>query len=257
MLVQKYLLVSVFNNVFPATAHLNNTTTGLMIHPETLDFLQQLAENNNKPWFDAHKNQYQKVKTNYLEAATRLLYEMQRVDDSLSLLEPKDCLFRINRDIRFSHDKSPYKTHLGIVLTTGGKKSGLAAYYLHIQPGHAFIGGGIWMPENTTLAKIRKEIRWFNDDLSQILQNPDFTSVYGNLDADTGTVLTRPPRGYSDTDPGIEWIKLKSFTATAAITDEVLCSGEAQQVIVHAWKCLQPFIHFLNRGILADMEDTF
>jgi uncharacterized protein (TIGR02453 family) len=225
-----------------------------MIQPSTLHFLTSLAENNHKAWFDKNKHLYTSAKANCLAAASALLSELQKVEDGLEMLQPKDCLFRINRDVRFSADKSPYKTHFGIALHIGGKKSGLAAYYLHIQPGSTFVGGGIWMPEAPVLKKIRKEIHYFPEEWNAILQNPAFLKIYGSPDEEEGAKLSRAPKGFDPDDPAIEWIKYKSFTATMTLTDAQLSSPDALPMIVNAWTALMPFLHFLNRGVASDED---
>lgn len=225
-----------------------------MIHPSTLHFLAELAENNHKPWFDANKKLYASAKQNCLDVAASLLSEMQKLDAGLEMLQPKDCMFRINRDIRFSADKSPYKTHFGIALHIGGKKSGLAAYYLHVEPGNAFAGGGIWMPEAPVLKKIRKEIHYFPEEWLSVIRNPDFIKRFNSLDVESGAKLSRPPKGFDPENPALEWLKLKSFTATFPIADDLLCSEKALPMILDAWKRLMPMLHFLNRGILSDEE---
>lgn len=225
-----------------------------MIHPSTLHFLAELAENNHKPWFDANKKLYASAKQNCQDVAASLLSEMQKLDAGLEMLQPKDCMFRINRDIRFSADKSPYKTHFGIALHIGGKKSGLAAYYLHVEPGNAFAGGGIWMPEAPVLKKIRKEIHYFPEEWLSVIRNPDFIKRFNTLDVESGAKLSRPPKGFDPENPALEWLKLKSFTATFPISDDLLCSEKALPMILDAWKSLMPMLHFLNRGILSDEE---
>ncbi|MCE2788446.1 MAG: DUF2461 domain-containing protein [Saprospiraceae bacterium] len=225
-----------------------------MIKPSTLHFLTDLAENNHKPWLDANKKIYSTAKQNCLDLTSALLSEMQKFDAGLEPLQPKDCMFRINRDIRFSADKSPYKSHFGIAMHIGGKKSGLAAYYLHIEPEKSFVGGGVWMPEAPALKKIRKEIHYFPKEWTSILNNPDFIRVYNTPDEESGAKLSRPPKGFDAEDPMIEWIKLKSFTATRPVSNEQLCSEKALPIVIDAWKSLKPMLQFLNSGMLSDEE---
>lgn len=221
-----------------------------MVLPETLNFLTHLKENNNKVWFDAHRKEYDAVKANYLGCATSILSEMQKIDSSLEVLQPKDCVFRINRDVRFSADKSPYKTNIGIVLHPHGKKFNLAGYYLHIEPQKAFIGGGLWMPEAPLLQKVRKEISYFYSDLRKILDDKEFKKMFGDLDVEEGQKLSRPPKGFEADDPAIEYLKLKSFTVGAQVSDDVLLSRDMVQHVVHHFKVLMPFLAFINRGLM-------
>lgn len=225
-----------------------------MIQASTIDFLKELKENNNKPWFDQHRKTYDKVKSDYLACAGSVLEEMKKVDSSLEMLSAKECVFRINRDVRFSTDKSPYKTNLGIALHPGGKKFNLAAYYIHIEPGQSFIGGGLWMPDAPLLSKVRKEINYFFGDLKSILDQPDFKKLFGDLDIEEGQKLSRPPKGYEANNPAIEYLKLKSFTASAPITDDFLTSEKMVSSIIQSFIILKPFISFINRGLMSDDE---
>jgi len=223
-----------------------------MLTSAAVEFLQDLKENNNREWFEDNKKRYQKVKEEYLGLADSLLLEMKKYDASLEMLTAKDCIFRINRDIRFSTNKSPYKTNLGIALHPGGKKSMLAAYYLHIEIGQCFVGGGLWMPEAPLLSKVRKEIHYFYPDLKNIIENKDFSNTYGDLDIESGAKLSRPPKGYSADDPAIEYLKLKSFTATATITDALVTSEKLVPTVVKYFQDIKPLLQFLNRGIQSD-----
>ena len=220
-----------------------------MLQSHTLEFLRELKANNNKEWFDANRKRYEKVKSDYLALAADLLESMKKIDPALEMLTAKDCIFRINRDIRFSANKSPYKTNLGIVLQPGGKRMSRAAYYFHIEEGASFAGGGLWMPESALLLKVRKEIHYFFPDLTEILEKPDFKKYYGALDIEEGQKLSRPPKGFEADDPAIEFIKLKSFTTSAPISDDLLTSKNLVENIYVRLEALKPFIQFINRGL--------
>lgn len=220
-----------------------------MLQSHTLEFLRELKANNNKEWFDANRKRYEKVKSDYLALAADLLESMKKIDPALEMLTAKDCIFRINRDIRFSANKSPYKTNLGIVLQPGGKRMSRAAYYFHIEEGASFAGGGLWMPESALLLKVRKEIHYFFPDLTEILEKPDFKKYYGALDIEEGQKLSRPPKGFEADDPAIEFIKLKSFTTSAPISDDLLTSKNLVENISVRLEALKPFIQFINRGL--------
>ncbi len=225
-----------------------------MILPTTIEFLNDLKSNNSKSWFDLNRKRYDKVKADYISLAGNILGQMKKLDPSLEMVETKECVFRINRDIRFSADKSPYKTNLGIALHPGGKKFNLAAYYLHIEPGHSFIGGGLWMPEAPLLSKVRKEIHYFYHDLVEILNNPLYKKTYGSLDIEEGQKLSRPPKGYEAEDPAIEFLKLKSFTASTPLSDEMLTSDKLIPHIIDRFTILKPLIGFINRGLMSDPD---
>jgi len=223
-----------------------------MLQPFTLEFFKELRQNNHKEWFDQNRKRYEKVKADYLNLAGNILEEMKKVDESLDILSPKDCTFRINKDIRFSKDKTPYKTNLGIALHPFGKKMQLAAYYIHLEEGQSFVGGGLWMPEAPLLAKLRKEINYFYQDLEGILSDPNFIKTYGELDVDPGQKLIRPPKGYEAENPAIEFLKLKSFTASRKIPDNMLTSEKLIPFVKESLTTLKPMISFVNRGLMSD-----
>jgi len=225
-----------------------------MVQPTTIEFLKELKSNNSKSWFDQNRKRYDKMKSDYISLAGRILEQMKDIDPSLDMVTAKDCIFRINRDVRFSADKSPYKTNLGIALHPGGKKFNLAAYYLHIEPGQSFIGGGLWMPEAPLLSKVRKEIHYFYHDLVDILNNPLYKKTFGSLDVEDGQKLTRPPKGYEAEDPAIEFLKLKSFTASTPLPDEMLTSDKLVGHIIDTFTILKPLIGFINRGLMSDPD---
>jgi len=222
------------------------------ILPFTYEFLDDLKANNNREWFAANKKIYEKVKENYYGFAGELLAEVQKFDSHLDGLTHKDCVFRINRDIRFSADKSPYKTNLGIVLTPGGKKVMSAGYYVHIEPGASFVGGGLWMPPADILLKVRKEISYFYDELKEILTDVSFTDYYKGFDAQMTQKLSRPPKGFSAEDPAIDLLKLKSFIFSKPISNEILLKNDFKNHIVTHFKAIKPALDFINRGIMSD-----
>lgn len=225
-----------------------------MVQPTTIEFLKELKSNNSKSWFDQNRKRYDIMKSDYISLAGRILEQMKDIDPSLDMVTAKDCIFRINRDVRFSADKSPYKTNLGIALHPGGKMFNLAAYYLHIEPGQSFIGGGLWMPEAPLLSKVRKEIHYFYHDLVDILNNPLYKKTFGSLDVEDGQKLTRPPKGYEAEDPAIEFLKLKSFTASTPLPDEMLTSDKLVGHIIDTFTILKPLIGFINRGLMSDPD---
>jgi uncharacterized protein (TIGR02453 family) len=224
-----------------------------MISKESVQFLVDLSANNNKPWFDLNRKRYEVMKADYIGLAEKILTGMRPHEPGLEFVTPKDCTFRINRDIRFSKDKSPYKTNLGIALHPGGKRMASAAYYLHIERGNSFLGGGLWMPEPAILAKVRKEIHYFFDDLKEILGEKKFKSTYGDL-SDAEGKLARPPKGYEADNPAIEYLKLKSFTVGRSIADKHIIDPSYVNQVLEDFRTIQPLLAFINRGIMADTE---
>ncbi len=223
-----------------------------MITKESLQFLEDLKANNNRDWFLANKKRYDIYKKGYHQLISDLLEVMKPKDSSLELLEVKNCTFRINRDIRFSKDKSPYKTHMGIWLRSGSSHAEAPGYYVHIEKDKSFIGGGIYCPMPDQIQKIRKECNFFLDDLQAIVNNPEFASTYGNLIRDENTTLKNPPRGYEKDNPAIEYLKLKSYTATAPISNSDLTNSNFVEKISQQLLILKPLNDFINRALNSE-----
>src|SRR3954454_1876615 len=140
-----------------------------MLHSNTLTFIKQLQKNNNKLWFEENRHLFNQAKDNFENLVKNIITEFGKVDPDIVPLEAKNCIFRQYRDIRFSQDKTPYKQHMGASFDRGGKKSGFAGYYLHIEPGNkSMAGGGIWMPEGEQIKKIRQEIDYNWDEFYSI-----------------------------------------------------------------------------------------
>lgn len=218
-----------------------------MLQTSTLQFLKQLKKNNNKEWFDANRKKYDDAKTDFASFIQFVIDNFFKTDVTLSSIKAKDCLFRINRDIRFAKDKSPYKTNFGASINAGGKKGNKAGYYLHLEPGNSFVGGGIWQPMPDDLKKIRQEIDYNFASLSNIINNKKFKSVYTKgLSNDAEMSLLRQPKGYDENNPAIEFIKLKSFIAITSLTDEQLTDKKLASAVVKAFEALHPLVVFLN-----------
>ena len=218
-----------------------------MIDKKTLAFLTSLKKNNNKPWFDAHKEQYLAAKDNVEGFITELLKELSRFDPSLKDLKAKDCLFRIYRDVRFAKDKRPYKTNMGASISAGGKKSEGPGYYLHIEPGRAFLAGGMWMPEADHLKKIRQEIDYNSKDLQKVISNKEFKKYYGGFDEEHKLKTT--PKGYAKDHPQIELLKLTSFIVWHDYDNKQILSKNFVKELAKGAKIMKPFLTFLETAI--------
>lgn len=219
-----------------------------MLQKNTIDFLKSLKKNNNKLWFDENRKLYESSKADFEILVQSVINALSKLDDQYNLLKPKDCMFRINRDIRFSKDKSPYKTNFGAGFTIGGKKSNLAGYYLHIEPGNMFIGGGLWMPDADSLKKIRQEIDYNFSNFKEIVLEKRFFSHFGALS--TENKLANAPKGYETDNIALEYLKLKSFTTSAPIADEMVFNKNFEKKISEQMISLTPFIEFINRAII-------
>jgi uncharacterized protein (TIGR02453 family) len=221
-----------------------------VIQPSTLKFLKDLKKNNNKPWFDAHRKEYESAKKDFEQMIQAVIDKQGKSDETISHLKAKDCLFRINRDIRFSKDKSPYKTNMGAYINRGGKKSLFGGYYFHCEPGKSFVGGGLWMPMPNELNKVRQEIDYNLAAFKKIISSKKFKSVYDDLSRDAEYTLSRVPKGYEADNPAADYLKLKSFVALTNISDDELSSKEIVKKLVAAFEALQPMLEFINHSLV-------
>jgi uncharacterized protein (TIGR02453 family) len=220
-----------------------------MLEQTTVQFLKNLKRNNRKEWFDANRSKYEAAKKNVENLSAEIIKKLSRVDESIAHLQPKDCMFRINRDVRFSKDKSPYKTNMGVYFSKNGKRGISGGYYFHLEPGSSFVAGGMWMPMPPQLKKIRQEIDYNWDEFEKIISTKKFKSVFHDLDRSAEYALSRPPKGYEENNPAIEFLKLKSYIATAKIADSDLMSKNLVKNIVAQFELLKPLVDFLNTSI--------
>lgn len=220
-----------------------------MLKESTLNYIKKLSRNNNKAWFDENKNLFLDAKDDFEELVKSIIEEFGNVDEDIAPLEAKNCVYRQYRDVRFSKDKTPYKHHMGASFDRGGKKSGFAGYYFHMEPGNkSMAGGGIWMPEADALKKIRQEIDYSWDEFQKIINEKNFKKIYGDLE-EGEYKLSREPKGYEKDNPAIEYLKLKSLVAIRPLTDEELTSKDLKKKIIEAFTALMPFIKFINRAL--------
>ncbi|HMI06139.1 MAG TPA: DUF2461 domain-containing protein [Flavobacterium sp.] len=221
-----------------------------MLSPKTLEFLEDIKKNNNRDWFQSQKKCYEEYKKEYHALIAEFLDAMKPKDSNLELLEVKNCTFRINRDIRFSKDKSPYKTHMGIWMNTNPSGVNAPGYYIHIEKGKSFVAGGFYSPENSELKQIRKEIAFFHDDLEAIVSGKDFKKYFDGLDKNN--TLKTSPKDFDKDHPAIEFLKLKSFTASHKITDKELFDKDFVKKTSGKLIAIKPLIDFLNRGLSGE-----
>jgi uncharacterized protein (TIGR02453 family) len=220
-----------------------------MLQASTLKFLTALANNNSKEWFDENRKVYAIAKKDAEDLVNTLINLYSQNDSSISQLTAKDCFFRINRDIRFSKDKSPYKTNFGAFINSGGKKSSKAGYYLHIEPGKSFIGGGVYMPMPAELKKFRQEIDYNPDEFITLINSKPFTDSYKELWREPEMMLSRVPQGFEKDSPVADYLKMKSFIASKPLTDKDLTTVGIEKQMAKAFESLQPLVQFLNRSL--------
>ncbi|MCD4735822.1 MAG: DUF2461 domain-containing protein [Bacteroidales bacterium] len=163
-----------------------------MLLSQTFEFLSELKKNNNRDWFTEKKNQYLSAKAEFESFIGDILLVSAQFDKSLAGIDVSKCVFRIYRDIRFSKDKTPYKTHFGAFMSRDGRKGKYAGYYIHLDPGGSFIAGGVYKPDKDVLKSVRSEIYYNLSEFESILNEKRFKDIYAGLD---GEKLVRPPKG--------------------------------------------------------------
>jgi uncharacterized protein (TIGR02453 family) len=220
-----------------------------MILPATLQFLKKLSKNNNRDWFHAHKAEYDAARGNVIELVSKLMEEINRFD-KIGFHEPRKALFRIARDTRFSHDKSPYKQNFGFVLNANGSTtSELSSYYVHIEPGNCFLSCGIYMPAPDLLKALRCAIDDDFDRFLGIITEKKFAQAFGSLARDEDA-LVRVPVGFDKNSPAAEYLKLRRFYVAAALSDKEVTSSQLISTATRYFERMQPLNHFLNEVVL-------
>jgi uncharacterized protein (TIGR02453 family) len=218
-----------------------------MISSATFQFLKELKTNNNKEWFDANRSRYAGVKKELESFIETIIAEIALFDKTASQTDAKSCIFRINRDIRFSNDKMPYKTNLGAFVAQGGRKSSFAGYYIHIEPGACFLSGGIYMPSAPVLKAIRTEIAENFDEFKRIIKAPSFVSHFGN--ELWGEKLKSAPRGFSADFEGIDYLKYKHYTVIKDEPDTIYTKPGFIKEVRDVFRSLSGFNRFLNTAV--------
>jgi len=211
-----------------------------------IEFLSELSENNHKEWFDSHKESYLQAKQEMEELVEEVITKFSVFDPQIADQQAKKCVFRIYRDVRFSKNKAPYKNNMGGFIVPGGKKSGKAGYYLHLEPGNSFIAGGVYMPESANLKKVREEILYNIDDFKKIIKAKDFVKNFGTVN---GEKLKRPPKGFPADFEDIELLKFKSYTVFHPVSDDFVTNADFSDKVISLFKQMKDFNHFINTAI--------
>lgn len=217
-----------------------------MISPGILTFLQGLSKNNNKPWFDEHRKEYEKARKEYEAFADALRKELVALEPALEEQKAGESIFRIFRDVRFSKDKTPYKTAMGAFFSRGGRKFPGAGYYIHIEPGQSFAGGGLWLPEGPLLKAVRQEIDYNFGEFQDILKEKNFKKYFKGID---GEQLKTIPQGYTADNPAIDFLKYKSFTVGHKLDDALLTQKDFLKKCTAIFTAMRPLVDFLNRSL--------
>ncbi len=217
-----------------------------MIQPSTLQFLLDVAENNNRDWFKENKKAYEAAKKNIESVVGELIAGLVPYEPEFVGLEAKKCMFRIFRDARFSANKAPYKTNMGAWMAKGGRKSPFAGFYLHIQPGASFIAGGVYQPESKVLNAIREGIDYDAQSLRKIIGNKEFVSQFGELGGDK---VKTSPRGYKKDHPDIDLIRHKSFIVSRNVSDDEILAKDFVVKTLEVYQAMVPLNGYLNKAI--------
>jgi uncharacterized protein (TIGR02453 family) len=213
--------------------------------PILFDFLNDLKANNNREWFQANKDRYNKARIEFEGFINALIPRIREIDPLIGMLTAKDCVFRIYRDVRFSTDKSPYKTNMGAYIARGGKGSMLAGYYVHFEPGASMLAGGLYMPPAETLKKVREEIFYQADDFKKIIHNKKFMDCFGEID--DPDKMKNPPKGYSKDFPDIHLLKFRNYAVMHPVSDERAVKDDYLDYAVAVFKVLYPLNAWFNK----------
>lgn len=214
------------------------------MNKEIIRFLKELGQNNNREWFQANKNRYDALRLAFIDEVQQLINRIGLFDPEVAGLDAKDCLFRIYRDIRFSPDKTPYKTHFAAYIAScGGRGSERGGYYIHLEPGNCLLSGGVWCPPPALLKKLRQDIYDHIDEFVAILEDPEFKKTFPVME---GEMLKRMPAGYPSDFKYDEILRHKDFSVAAYKPDEFFYAPDWLERSADCFKLLMPFNRFLN-----------
>ena len=217
------------------------------ITKDNFEFLKSLGKNNNRDWFQEHKDWYLQKHEEVIAFADELLAKLNQ-HDLIETESGKKSLFRIYRDVRFSKDKSPYKTHWsgGFRRATKLRRGG---YYFHIESGASMVGGGFWAPNKDDLQRIREEIAVNGDELREIINSKDFKETFGTLD---GEQLKTAPKGFDSDHPNIDLLRYKQFIFSISFSDDEVMAPDFADKLNDAFKKMRPFFDFMSETLTTD-----
>lgn len=219
----------------------------MKISKNILSFLSELKLNNNRSWFIENKARFTEIQSELVSLTGYLLSEIEKFDQSVKGVDPKSCIFRIYKDVRFSKDKSPYKTHFGIFIRGGGKKIEGTGYYLHIEPNDSLIGGGCYQPDPKSLFKIRERMIADSKNFQKILNDRKFVQDFGT--EFYAEKLKTAPKGFAKDHPMIEFLKYKGFAVAKKIKNADLTSNDFAKETVKSFRNLYPLNQFLEEAM--------
>ncbi|MFM6948093.1 MAG: DUF2461 domain-containing protein [Aquirufa sp.] len=213
------------------------------ISSSLFSFLTDLKVNNNREWFAQNKSRFDAEKKAFEAVILELIEEFKEFEN-MDGVQVKDCSYRIYKDVRFSKDKSPYKTWFSASFSEGGRKSGLMDYYLHIEPGNkSFLGGGMYAPTPDQLLKYRQEIDYNAESLKKIIYSPEFVARFGEAE---GVSLKNSPKGFEKDHPDLDLIRKKQIFFWQKFSDKEVQNPEFIPHLMQSAKVLKPFLDYLN-----------
>lgn len=216
------------------------------------DFLKQLVANNNRDWFKAHKDEYDAAWSLFHQIVESLIQEISKFDASVGYLTPKDCIYRLYRDLRFSADKTPYKGHFGAYINAEGKKAYYGGYYLQIDPKECILASGVWWLPTKEMHALRHAIMDQVDTYRAILEEPSFKKHCPVIGMDH---YKRIPNGYPKDFPYPEYLMCKNYTCACTLSHNDLLQDGYIDKMTEIFHSMQPFNSFLKENILINLEE--
>jgi uncharacterized protein (TIGR02453 family) len=213
---------------------------------KSLSFINELKKNNHREWFQSHRKQYEEARAEFIAFIESLIGEIGLFDPELGPVEPRSTLFRINRDIRFSKDKSPYKTNFGAYIKKGGKKSGFAGYYFHLEPDGSFLGGGVYHPEAAVLKKVRQDICDNPEEFREIIENKKFRDAFGEL---YDHQLKTAPKGFPKDFEHMDLLRYQSYIVSRNLDEKTLTGDSLLRETAESYRLMYPLIRFINYAL--------
>ena len=209
-----------------------------------LSFLNDLRANNDRDWFEAERSRYEMARSSFLDLVGELIAAFGAVDE-LAGATPRDCVFRINRDLRFGKDKRPYKSTMSALIGPLGRKSGARSYYFHLEPGASMLAGGLHAPSPGQLGAFREAVARDARPLRRIVAASDFEAYFGGL---SGESLKTAPQGYAKDHPAIDLLRRKTILAVHPMDDDFVCSTDLVAHSLAVFKAMKPFLLYLEKA---------
>lgn len=212
---------------------------------KTFEFLKQLEKNNNREWFAQHKAEYDSVVKENKTFFNQVYTELQEYDNLKGI-----HIFRIYRDVRFSKDQTPYKTNFGVGYSRS-KPMLRGGYYIQLEPGNSFVGGGFWGPDAKDLLRIRKEFEINTTEIEKITSDNTFIKYFGEI---KGDAVKTAPRGFDKDHPAIDLIRKKQFVVMRKFTDQEVLSDDFQKEAVLTLLAMRPFFDYMSEVLTTDLN---